>query len=143
MLHRYILCACGIVHDSEISIFHSNCAKICSTFLGAVARIGILIMFLELTLGNTNRHPERCRRNVAMWSAEDVPLGRCSHRRRASGVGWRHMCRGPHGWKRRWLEERRRRRNGSYACRCSTISQRLESNACCKKSRCSASCGGR
>ena len=34
-----------------------------------------------------------------MWSAEDVPLGRCSHRRRASGVGWRHMCRGPHGWK--------------------------------------------
>ena len=46
MLHWYILCACGIVHDSKILMFLSNCVKICLAFLGVIARTDILIMFI-------------------------------------------------------------------------------------------------
>ena len=56
ILHRYILCACGMIHDSRILLLLSNCTKICSAFLGAVARTGILIMYQELMLRNTNNY---------------------------------------------------------------------------------------
>ena len=54
MLHPYIMCACGMIHDQEILLLLNNCAKICSVFLGVVARTCILIMLLQLTLRNTN-----------------------------------------------------------------------------------------
>jgi len=83
MLHWYILCAYGIVHDSEILMFLSNCAKICSSFLGAVTRIGILIMYLELTLWNTNTHHDNTNAeiNFVKWHLSNSNYFICGGRR--------------------------------------------------------------